>query len=64
MKKDIKNAMKRLLDYAVEKGFIKENPMPPKHVFKIDIRRTNNYLPSKAIEDFVEALFNRKNINE
>ena len=64
MKKDIKNAMKRLLDYAVEKGFIKENPMPSKHIFKIDIRRTNNYLPSKAIEDFVEALFNRKNINE
>ncbi len=64
MKKDIKNAMKRLLDYAVEKGFIKENPMPSKHIFKIDIRRTNNYLPSKAIEDFVEALFIRKNINE
>ena len=64
LKKDIKCAIRGLLDYAVEIGIIKENPMPKKHIFKIDERRPRCFIPDNAIKDYVNALFQRSNINE
>lgn len=38
--------------------------MSKKHLFKIDKRRPRCFIPDNVIKDYVNALFQRANINE
>ena len=58
-----KGYIKRLFEYAVKLKILKTNPVPYKYRFKIDSRRMSLYLPKNHIKEYVEAMFNYKNMN-
>lgn len=62
-KSTVKSCIKRLIEYAIDKGYIKSNPVPQIYSFKIDEYRLSKYLPDYSLKEFVDQIFKHKNLN-
>ena len=62
-KANIKLYLKKIMDYALKKGLITNNPVPLKYRFIIDDYRRTNLLSKQYIKDFIDAVFKYRNRN-